>query len=225
MHSRTVVPNAALLALTLLSGAAPPAIAQAPNAVPPAPVPPQITSARRVFVSNAGSDSYGPEVYYHLTKYDGGPDRLYHSFYAALTQWGRLELVAEPARADVVYAVRFASPVVAKRDSIDLVYDPQINVTIVDPRTQITLWSALAPVGAARQFELQQRRKHAGWGALLGFTVTSVIQVSQLRYACDPTTPGAPCTPQSRIAGALLQHLAGASAGALIGWSLPVRTP
>jgi hypothetical protein len=142
--------EAALLVTALLTAAKPEALAQQTRAATPAPVPTQITSARRAFVSNAGSDSYGPEVYHELTKYDGGPDRLYNLFYAALKQWGRFELVGEPVQAEVVYAVRFASPAVAKRDSVELVYDPQINLTIIDPATRVTLWSMTEHIEPAR---------------------------------------------------------------------------
>jgi hypothetical protein len=242
--------------------------AQARSSLKPAPVPTQITSARRVFVSNAGSDSYGAEVYYHLTKYDGGPDRLYNSFYDGLKQWGRLELVGEPSQADVVYAVRFASPAVAKLDSLDLIYDPQIKLTIIDPKTQVVLWSmtehieparrrpaandkfdeavqrlveltklltespaeatrrasASAPAGAARQFELHQRMKHSASGAMLGFGLTALYEMSKLRHTCQPTLPPTPCS-SDPARNALVVNVAGAGIGALIGWMLPVRRP
>jgi hypothetical protein len=241
--------------------------AQTPSSVRPAPVPTQITSARRVFVSNAGSDSYGPEVYYELTKYDGGPDRLYNSFYAGLLQWGRLELVGEPSQADVIYAVRFATPAVANRDSVTLVYDPQLNLTIIDPRTQVVLWSMTehiepartraganrnfddavqrllertklltespaeatrrsavsAPTGAARQYERHQRMRHSSAGALVGFTITSLYEMSAFRRACQASL-STPCS-DGRFRNVWMVNLAGAGAGALIGWLMPVRHP
>jgi hypothetical protein len=272
MRTRTVVRNGALdtaLVVTTLLTATPLAgIAQAPSAVTPAPVPTQIISARRAFVSNAGSDSYGPAVYYELTKYDGGPDRLYNSFYAALKQWGRLELLSEPAQADLVYAVRFASPAVARRDSAELVYDSQISVTIIDPATRVTLWSitehveparrravandnfdravlrlvdrtrlliespndaarvaAAAPAGARRQFELRQRKRNSAIGAVLGFTLAAAYQTHALKRTCQPTSPPTSCSPEGPINRGLVANVAGAGAGAVIGWLLPVRRP
>src|SRR5438067_5922717 len=40
-----------------------------------APVPGQLLDARTVFVGNGGSESYGADSYFRLTRYDGGPDR------------------------------------------------------------------------------------------------------------------------------------------------------
>ena len=105
------------------------------------PIPRQIVTAHRVFISNAGSETYGAATYDRLTRYDGGPNRLYTDFYAALSDWGRLEIVDAPAQADVVYAVRFENPIVDKQDAHDFVYDPQIQLTLLDPTTQIVLWT------------------------------------------------------------------------------------
>jgi len=115
-----------------------------------APVPGQILTAKRVFISNAGSESYGSQTYFRLTKYDGGPDRLYNQFYSAIKIWGRYELLDSPADADVVYEVRFTSPIVDKQTAHDLVYDPQLNVTIVDPKTRVALWSLTEHIQPAR---------------------------------------------------------------------------
>jgi hypothetical protein len=160
MRSHPLVAVRAARASALLTLVALSVDAQAPVPAPPAPVPAQIASARRVFISNAGSDSYGPLVFYELARYEGGPDRLYNSFYAALKEWGRLELVAAPSQADVVYVVRFRSPAVAQHDSTDFVYDPQLTLTIIDPTTQVALWSltehiepAWTRAGANRNFD------------------------------------------------------------------------
>ncbi len=45
----------------------------------PAPLPAQIFTGRKVFVSNAGGDTLD---------YSGGPDRAYNQIYAALRAWG-----------------------------------------------------------------------------------------------------------------------------------------
>jgi hypothetical protein len=115
-----------------------------------APVPDQIVGARRIFVSNAGSESYGSESYFRLTRYDGGPDRFYNQFYAAMREWGRYELADSPADADVVYEVRFTSPIVDKVSRDEFVYDPQLHLTLVDPKTRIALWSLTEHIQLAR---------------------------------------------------------------------------
>jgi hypothetical protein len=127
-----------LLAAALAS---PPASAQVTPVAVPAPVPNQIVAARRMFISNAGSDSYGSQTYFRLTKYEGGPDRFYNQFYAAMKAWGRYELTDSPADADVVGEVRYTSPIVDKQPQYELVYDPQLNLTILDPKTRVPLWS------------------------------------------------------------------------------------
>ena len=106
-----------------------------------APVPVQIVTARSAFVSNAGADTYGSDVYYRLTKYDGGPDRLYNTFYNALTEWPRFTLVGSPSNADVAIELRFANPIVDRENRYDFTYDPQVSATLVDPKTHITLWT------------------------------------------------------------------------------------
>jgi hypothetical protein len=124
---------AALVALSASAQVTPAAVA--------APVPNQIVAAKRMFISNAGSESYGSQTYFRLTKYDGGPDRFYNQFYAAMKAWGRYELTDSPADADVVGEVRFTSPIVDKQTQYELVYDPQLNLTILDPKTRVPLWS------------------------------------------------------------------------------------
>jgi hypothetical protein len=128
-----------ILFSALVSGA--PAAAQLASENPVAPVPHQLLAARRVFISNAGAESYGSETYFRLTKYDGGPDRFYNQLYAAMKNWGRYELADSPSTADVVYEARFTSPIVDKRTKADFVYDPQLGLTILDPKTRVALWS------------------------------------------------------------------------------------
>jgi hypothetical protein len=133
------------------------ASAQLPASGVAAPVPGQILTAKRVFISNAGSESYGSASYFRLTKYDGGPDRLYNQFYSAIKDWGRYELADSPADADVVCEVRFTSPIVDKQTAYDLVYDPQLNVTILDPKTRVALWSLTEHIQPARNREGDNR--------------------------------------------------------------------
>jgi hypothetical protein len=130
-----------------------PANAQVTPVVVTAPVPGQILTAKRMFISNAGSESYGSQSYFRLTRYDGGPDRFYNQFYAAMKNWGHYELADSPADADVVCEVRFTSPIVDKQSPYELVYDPQLNLTIVDPKTRVALWSLTEHIQPARNKE------------------------------------------------------------------------
>src|SRR5215471_5988668 len=74
----------------LKSADTPPAKAQATTSAivvpPPAPLPAQIVSGKRVFISYAGGEL--------KDWFNGGPNRVYDQFYAEMKQWGRYELVA-----------------------------------------------------------------------------------------------------------------------------------
>lgn len=106
----------------------------------PAPVPPQILNARRVFVSNAGGSNY-------FDIFTGGPDRAYTTLYADLELTGRYQLVDSPAQAELVFQIRAVAPAAGDFDNI--VYNPQIILRVLDPRTSTVLWTTRANVRAA----------------------------------------------------------------------------
>jgi hypothetical protein len=119
-----------------------------PGGTDHAPVPRQVLTARSVFIANGGSESYGAESYFRLTKYDGGPNRAYDSFYGAVKDWGHYELVGSTDAADVSFVIRFTNPVVDRGDAAttsnvphEWVYDPQLNLSIEDPKTGLPLWA------------------------------------------------------------------------------------
>jgi hypothetical protein len=113
-----------------------------------APVPRQVLVARSAFIGNGGSESYGADSYFRLTKYDGGPDRAYNSFYNAVRDWGHYEVVGATTDADLLLVIRFTNPVVdrehpeaAADQPNDWLYDPQLNLAINDPKTGLSLWT------------------------------------------------------------------------------------
>lgn len=135
----------AVIASTLLAPTA--GMAQRRGEVNPAPVPSQVLTARRVFIGNGGSDSYGAESYYRRTKYDGGPNRAYESFYRAIQDWGHYQIEDSTRFADVAFVIRFANPVVDRPDANsahdpnrEWIYDPQLDLSINDGTTGLTLW-------------------------------------------------------------------------------------
>jgi hypothetical protein len=81
------------------------AVAQQGKAVPLAPVPVQIAAAKKVFISNAGGQSF--ETVFEQIVFNGGPDRPYNEFYAAMKNRGHYEIVSSPADADLVLAIRW----------------------------------------------------------------------------------------------------------------------
>jgi hypothetical protein len=112
-------------------------------------VPPPIVSAKKVFVSNAGGgcDPLGN------AHFSGGPNRPYNQFSAAMKSWGRYELVAAPADADLAFEISFTCPVegtnVVKGESASRTSDPQLRLVILDVKTRITLWGITEHVGMA----------------------------------------------------------------------------
>jgi len=99
--------------------------------VPAAPVPAQILNAKKVFIANGGAAVYGIRQF---IAYHGGPNRPYNEFYAAMKKWGRYELAAGPADADLVLEVSL-TPSGSAGDF------PSLHLAIVDPKTHILLWA------------------------------------------------------------------------------------
>jgi len=109
--------------------------AQQSKMPPPAPVPIQIASARKAFISNAGGESF--EAVIGQTVFNGGPDRPYNEFYAQVKDWGRYELVSSPADADIVLEISWALTDTGLR----LPVLGQLRLVVIDPRTHVTLWN------------------------------------------------------------------------------------
>jgi len=100
-----------------------------------APVPAQIAAARKVFISNAGGESF--ETVIDQTVFDGGPDRPYNQFYAAVKDWGRCELVSSPADADLVLEISWT----LSDTGLRLPVLGQLRLVVIDPKTHVTLWN------------------------------------------------------------------------------------
>ncbi len=117
--------------------------AQRPKMPAPAPVPRQIGAAQKVFIANGGGESF--ETIINQTVFDGGPDRPYNQFYAAMKEWGRYELVASPADADLVVEVSWDLTDVG----LQLPVLGELRLVILDPKTHVTLWTVIEHVRGA----------------------------------------------------------------------------
>jgi hypothetical protein len=129
--------TAAIALLTIpIAGAQPPAQPV------PAPVPTQILTGKKVFVSNGES-----------IVVMGVPDLTYNEFYWYMKDWGRYELVPTPTDADLVFEIRFGAPTsalsVINRGS--LLLDPRLRLAILDPRTRVVLWAFTKQVQLANR--------------------------------------------------------------------------
>jgi hypothetical protein len=131
---KTIKPLAFRLSIAIL-GLVQMATAQQPKEAAPAPVPAQIVAAQKVFVSNAGGESL--ETVIDETVFNGGPDRPYNQFYAAMKSWGRYELVSSPADADLVFEISWALTDTGLR----LPVLGELRLVIIDPKTLVTLWN------------------------------------------------------------------------------------
>src|SRR5271163_1708711 len=69
------------------------------------PIPPAITAAKTLFISNAGADSgLFPEPF------SGDPSRAYTQFYSSLKASGKFQLVSDPSEADLVLELALTAP-------------------------------------------------------------------------------------------------------------------
>ncbi len=109
--------------------------AQQPKGPAPAPVPAQIVTAQKVFISNAGGASL--ETVIDETVFNGGPDRPYNEFYASMKSWGRYELVSSPADADLILEISW----VLTDTGLRLPVLGQLRLVVIDPKTHVTLWN------------------------------------------------------------------------------------
>jgi hypothetical protein len=96
-----------------------------------APLPSQILTAKKVFISNAGG-------LLDLNIVSGDRRRDYNQFYAAIRAWGRYELVASPAEADLVLQIGIIY--IPRQMSAETTPFPSFRLALLDPKTNISLW-------------------------------------------------------------------------------------
>lgn len=107
-----------------------------------APIPSQILSAKKIFVANAG----GEQPWYEDAQFDGAEDRAYNQFYSGMKAWGRYELAATPADADLLFEIQFACPPAlgAANQGGDSIggrpFDPHFRLVIREAKTNSLLW-------------------------------------------------------------------------------------
>jgi hypothetical protein len=134
------------IALLFLACFSPAVFAQQADSSP-APVPPEILSAKTAFVANLGGDC---EPFGNNSDFTGGPDRAYNQFYAAIKRWGRYELVPSPVNASLIFEIHFTCPI--RFDGTMTQIDAQVHVSIREPKTQTVLWGFTRHIeGAAKQ--------------------------------------------------------------------------
>jgi hypothetical protein len=130
------LPSFHLILIFMISVVVPSGLgAQQPKGAPPGPVPPQIASAHKAFISNAGGESF--ENVIDQTVFNGGPDRPYNQFYASMKNWDRYELVPTPGDADLIFEISW----VLSDTGLKLPVLGQLRLAVIDPKTHATLWN------------------------------------------------------------------------------------
>jgi hypothetical protein len=117
--------TAAMALLTVPIAAAQPA-----SDPSPAPIPIQILTGKKVFISNGESTGDTAFRVSNLT---------YNAFYANMKNWARYELVSAPAEADLVFDPSFVL-------NFEGVLRLRLRLVILDPKTHIALWTIIEPV-------------------------------------------------------------------------------
>ena len=162
------------IAVAVLGGT-PVAWAQQRGTPASAPVPPQIASAQKAFISNAGGESF--EAVIDQTVFSGGPDRPYNQFYATMKDWGRYELVTSPRDADLVFEVSW----VLSDTGLRLPVLGQLRLVVIDPKTHVTLWNFTEYVRGA--ILLSNRDKN--------FDQAMTTIVNRMKILANPPAPPA----------------------------------
>jgi hypothetical protein len=139
-----------LLCFTLALLLASTPLIRAQQTTPAAPVPSQIQQAQTIFLTNSGSD---PNFPIDATK-------TYNDIYAALQTWGRYKLVSSPEQADLVFQLRGIAPVTdvtGNRGGVYSVTTPAFQLTILDPKSNIALWTITSPVNVTGKDQVLAR--------------------------------------------------------------------
>ena len=100
-----------------------------------APVPPQIAAARSVFIANGGGESLDTVI--DQTVFNGGPDRPYNEFYAAMKGWGHSQIADSLAAADLIFEISWN----LSDTGLKLPVLGQLRLLVIDPKTNVTLWT------------------------------------------------------------------------------------
>ena len=88
---------------------------------PAAPIPIQMITGKKVFISN--SESTADIIF-------GVPNLTYNVLYEHMKSLGKYELVSAPADADLIFNINF----------VVLLY-PQLRLVVLDPKTHVVLWT------------------------------------------------------------------------------------
>jgi hypothetical protein len=130
-----------------------------------APVPSQIQQAQTIFLTNSAADPNFPI----------DPTKAYNDIYAELQTWGRYKLVNSPEQADLVLQLRDIAPitdVTGNRGGVYSVTSPAFQLTILDPKSNIAIWTVTSPVNVTGKSQV-----FAHWVSISETNLVSRIKV------------------------------------------------
>jgi len=114
---------------------------------PPAPVPPAITAAKSIFISNGGADSG-----LFQAPFSGDTNRPYNQLFASLLTAGQFHLVNDPSIADLVLEIRLVAPYGPQEPSKQNGASdplPMFRLTVYDAKSRFVLWTITSSIGFA----------------------------------------------------------------------------
>ena len=88
---------------------------------PSAPIPIQVLTGKKVFISNSESTA---DIIFRV------PNLTYNVLYEHMNGWGEYELVRAPADADLIFNINFV-----------ILLNPQLRLVVLDPKTHVVLWT------------------------------------------------------------------------------------
>lgn len=107
----------------------------ATDSTPAAPIPPQIFSAKKIFIANANDDCLSQGAIESGCTHNA----FYNEFYAAMKKWGHFDLASSPAEADLVFELSsYSLWLPADRGAS---FDAAYKLMLIDARTHFTIWS------------------------------------------------------------------------------------
>jgi hypothetical protein len=142
--------------------------AQAQRVAATGPVPAQIINAKKVFISNLG----GGCSPFGQSEFSGGPDRPYNELYSAMKSWGRFELEAAPADAELDLEVSYLCPATRANSPFGSNYgtdnDPQVSLVIRDVKTRLVLWGLTEHIQTAALVSNRDKNFEYAMSSLVG---------------------------------------------------------
>ena len=150
---------------------------------PAAPVPTQINTATRVFISNAGGQcpSFGDSTF------SGSPDRPYDEFYAAMKSWGRYEFASTPTEADLVFEINLTCELFP--DAKKSATNAQFRLLILDPKTRIVLWGFTQRVPVAQRLGNRDKNFERSMTTLVENVKKLLGSATSAALDANPDTP------------------------------------